>query len=116
MHRTAKCFFNEPTMSGPKLLCASDQTTRRIVGFVLTREYVFRKLSERACISNDRRGTELLQLLVITFESIRRKTQRVEVTRVGNESLITLAQTIRRLRIEVMSPKQRGAATFRNTQ
>src|SRR5687767_9722972 len=53
VYRTAKCFFNQATVSGPELFTTSNRTARWITGFVVSCEYVLSEMSQCAGISND---------------------------------------------------------------
>src|SRR6185369_2892840 len=74
MHRASKRFFNQLTVPGPELLTAGDKTARGIVGFVISGEYVFGKVPERARVRDDHRRSETLELMVILVESRGRQT------------------------------------------
>ncbi len=116
MHGDAKRLTDQLPVPGPQLLAASDQTARRISWFVFFLEYVLGKPAQRTGVGNDAGRTKMFELVVILVEYFRREAEAVEPANVSNKSLVAIAQTVRRFRVEMMTPEQSGPATLANTQ
>src|ERR1044072_1549381 len=103
-------------MPGPQLLATSDRAARRITRLVVVCEYLLGQMTQRTRVRDDARRPNTLQLAMICVESRGRQTHRVKPSLVGNEGLVTLAQRVGPLWIEMMAPDQVSAAAVANSE